>query len=356
MKAFFKWTGIVLGAVIVVMGVIVLVSLVNAGVFNTLEPKVAGACRDVPGNGSAEDIVIDRDTGLAYISAFDRLGAQLREGLTGTISIYDLNRPTDRFEMRDLPEPLGLHPHGISLYKDDNYKRLFVINHAANDQEIIEIFDVRDDGTLSYVEGVTGPYLPAPNGIVAVGPRQFYIANDSRGASAFGQFLDRTFGIGSFPLAYYDGQSFRAVIEDAPSGGGIGANADATQIYFSATSKKSVLIYDRDLSTGDLTLRTEVDVGMGADNIDVAEDGAIWVAGHPNSMALGMHFASGGEDPAPSQVFRIPMSEDGEPLALEEIYTNLGEQISASAVAASYNGQMLIGSITAKKMLICDLP
>jgi len=356
MKAFFKWTGIVLGTLIVLIGVIVLVSLVNAGVFNTLEPKVAGACRDVTGNGSAEDIVIDRDTGLAYISAFDRLGAQSREGLTGTISIYDLNRPVDRFEMRSLPEPLGLHPHGISLYKDDTYKRLFVINHAANDQEIIEIFDVNDDGSLTYVEGVTGPYLTAPNGIIAVGPRQFYIANDSRGASAFGQFLDRTFGIGSFPLAYYDGVSFRAVIEEAPSGGGIGANADGTQIYFSATSKKSVLIYDRDLATGDLTLRTEVDVGMGVDNIDVAEDGAIWVAGHPNSMALGMHFASGGEDPAPSQVFRIPMSETGEPLALEEIYTNLGEQISASAVAAVHNGQMLIGSITAKKMLICNLP
>ena len=161
------------------------------------------------------------------------------------------------------------------------------------------------------------------------------------------------FGTGAFPLAYYDGQTMRAVVDGAPSGGGIASAKDGSQIYYAATSKKAVLIYDRESSTGDLTFRTSVDVGMGADNIRVAEDGALWVAGHPKSMALGMHFASGGVDPSPSQVFRIPMN-NGDPGPAEEIYTNLGDQISASAVAAPYKGQFLVGSITAKKFLICN--
>ena len=46
------------------------------------------------------------------------------------------------------------------------------------------------------------------------------------------------------------------------------------------------------LATGDVSLRTSVDLDTGVDNVRVAEDGAIWVAGHSNTIALIGHFAS----------------------------------------------------------------
>ena len=121
------------------------------------------------------------------------------------------------------------------------------------------------------------------------------------------------------------------------------------------TTDHVVGIYDRDQTSGDITFRTSVDVGMGVDNLDVAADGSIWAAGHPKSITLAQHFMSGGKTPSPSQVSRIPMT-DGDPGAREDIYFDTGEELSASAVAATYGGKMLVGSITAKNFLLCDLP
>ncbi len=352
MNSFLKYTLYTLGGFIVAVALFSGWYFWNAGGFKDLKPRFAGSCNPVVGEGSAEDLIIDRDTNLVYISAFDRLGSQSQKGLLGTISIYDLSSGAGRFEMTEMAEPTGLHPHGISLYKDENgNKRLFVISHLA-EEDVIELFDIAEDGSLIYVETIRGPLLVSANGIAAVGPRSFYIANDSGALEGAGQFIDMTFGTGSVPFTYYDGTNMRSVA-DAPTAGGIAVSADGSQLYLAATSQKRVLIYDRDVQTGDVTLRTSVDLNTGVDNVRVAEDGALWVAGHANTIALVGHFTSGGKDPAPTQIFRIPIL-NGDPGDPEEIYVNGGEEISAGSVAAVHNGQMLVGSITAKKFLICD--
>jgi hypothetical protein len=38
---------------------------------------------------------------------------------------------------------------------------------------------------------------------------------------------------------------------------------------------------------------------------------------------------------------------------IEEIYLNRGEEISAGSVGATYNDLLIIGSITARKILLC---
>ena len=72
MNSFLKYAGIGLGVLITFVGIITLVFLVQAGQFKSLEPQFAGSCSAIEGNGSAEDLVIDPDTALVYISDFDR--------------------------------------------------------------------------------------------------------------------------------------------------------------------------------------------------------------------------------------------------------------------------------------------
>lgn len=346
-----------LGVLVLVIGLFVLWVSWRAGALASYEPHFAGTCEPVTGPASSEDFVIDRDTGLVYLSAVFRVGNE-PEGASerGTIAIYDLNYGAVTFSAKPLGQLEDFRPHGVSLYKDESgNKRLFVINHLHDDGESIEIFDLDETGAPIHAETITGDYLTAPNNLVAVGPRQFYVANDSRSESQFVQQMDRTFGLSRFPVAYYDGKTMRAVVPNGPSGGGIAASADGTQVYLAATSKRAIQVYDRDPDTGDLTLRSSVDVGIGVDNLDVAADGAVWTAGHPNFFALAGHFMSGFENPSPSQVFRVPIS-NGDPGEPEDVYLDLGDTYSASSVAAVYKDKMLIGSITETKFMYCDLP
>jgi hypothetical protein len=41
--------------------------------------------------------------------------------------------------------------------------------------------------------------------------------------------------------------------------------------------------------------------------------------------------------------------------AIKEIYLNAGDQISASSVGATYGNKLLIGSITDRKLLVCEM-
>jgi len=66
---------------------------------------------------------------------------------------------------------------------------------------------------------------------------------------------------------------------------------------------------------------------------------------------LVMHFIMGSK--APSQVLRIDMST-AQP-EIEEVYLNAGQQISAGSVGVTYDNQLLIGSITDRKLLICEM-
>ena len=80
------------------------------------------------------------------------------------------------------------------------------------------------------------------------------------------------------------------------------------------------------------------------------EDGSLTVGAHSNLVALVMHFIMGAN--APTQVLRVDTS--GGQDSVEEIYLNGGSEISAGSGAVSAGNRLLIGSITAKKILVCE--
>jgi len=337
---------ILLGTLIIIVvlsaaGGLYLYSLVNRQV----DEHFAGTCTDFEMTGSGEDVQIDRARGLAYVSLFDRMASAKNEPTgPGDILRLDLTRtpPEAKSALADGPE---LHPHGISLFIDQTGQRyLFVINHPEDrktGKEKIERYLEESPGVFRHQETFMSPLITRANDMVVVGERQFYVAQD----------VDRKSGEKLTNLVYFDGSDYSVVADDIQSGGGINTSADCKTLYIAETGGKAIRVLSRDPSDGRVAPIQNIDLGTSPDNIDVAEDGSLWVAAHSNIVALVMHFIMGRK--APSQVLRIDLSGP-EPL-IKEIYLNTGQQISASSVGATYGNKLLIGSITARKLLMCEM-
>ena len=347
--------------VLKLLGVLLLVSVIGTlyilnrgGVFRELKPHFAGRCDALPLDGSAEDITVDRERGFAYISYMDRAALIRGEAVQGTIMRIDLNRVPLVPEDALLDRPAHLRTHGLSLYiSPEGQRSLFVINHPVHrgtEPELVEVFDEVAAGQFRHRETFRSPLFNSPNDLAAVGPRQFYVANDKvlEGGLAAGL---QQFGIGGSPLTWFDGEEARVVVDDIASGGGINVSAGGGTLYVAETSGQRIRVLQRDPASGIVTELARIAVPTSPDNIDVAADSSLTIAGHANTMKLIMHFIKG--TPAPTQVLRV-IPDNGGKAAIDEIYMNAGDEMSAGSVGVTYRNKLLIGSITAKQLLVCE--
>jgi arylesterase/paraoxonase len=344
-----------IGILVLIAGLGTLYVLYRGGVFRPIEPHFAGVCESLPLEGSVEDITVDRERGIAYLSFLDRAGLIKGEAVQGTVLRLDLNRLPLAPGEALATKPAHLRPHGLSLYRDGNGQRyLMAINHPVkrgSEPELVEIFREVEPGRFAHQETITSPLFNSPNDLVAVGPRQFYVANDKtlKGGLAAGL---QQLGIGASPLTWFDGQAARVVADDIASGGGINVSTDGNTLYVAETSAQRLRVLKRDPATGDITGEARIAVPTSPDNIDVAADESLTVAGHANTLKLIQHFING--SPAPSQVLRV-IPDNGDKAAVDEIFLDDGSRISAGSVGVTYGDKLLIGSITARQLLVCEL-
>ncbi|MDH3978810.1 MAG: hypothetical protein OEU86_09850 [Gammaproteobacteria bacterium] len=328
------------------IAILAILAISVAGVFGYLEFGIPagdfdGECTALELDGSAEDIHIDRERGLAYLSLIDRLTLAQGGDAQGTIGLVDLNSPVISATSALISAPDHFRPHGISIYIDENGQRFMVVlNHPVNrgsEPEMVELFKEQSPGRYIHVKTYSDPLFESPNDLVAVGPEQFYIANDG--------------GDGA-KLVYFDGQQATVVANDINSGGGINASADYSELYVAETGGKALRVLSRNSDDGSVTTLNQIPLGTSPDNVDVAEDGSLWIGAHSDLLGLVMHFIIGSD--APSQVIRVELDDDDNG-QIEEIYLNRGEEISASSVGATYGNKLLIGSITSRKILVCEM-
>lgn len=347
----------IVGILVLVAGLGTLYVLNRGGAFRKIEPHFAGTCESLALDASAEDMTVDRERGLVYISYLDRQSLVKGDGtnVQGTIMRLDLNRQPLAIEEALQDKPAHLRTHGLSLYVDPAGKRsLFVINHPVNrgtEPELVEVFDEVGPGRFTHRETFSSPLFNSPNDMAAVGPRQFYVANDKplKGGLAAGL---QQLGIGASPLTYFDGSEARVVADDIASGGGINVSADGSTLYVSETSGQRLRVLARDPADGSVTDKARIGLPTSPDNVDVAADGSLWVTGHANTVKLIQHFING--SPAPTQVLRV-VPGDGGGATVDEIYLNAGDQISAGSVGVTYGKKLVIGSITARQVLVCEM-
>lgn len=185
-----------------------------------------------------EDIAVDGEIGLAYLSGYDRRALFAGQKVRGAIWTYALNILNDTpVDATATALPGGFQPHGISLFRgSDGKKTLFVINHAGG-KHSIEIFDV-NGALLSHRRTVTGAGLVSPNDIVGVGPDWFFVTNDHANVSGWMRTVE---DFGRLPLStmqFFNGQDFSTALTGLGGSNGINMSSDGRSLYVSAASER----------------------------------------------------------------------------------------------------------------------
>lgn len=348
--------GYVALAVVVIVSVLVWRFLSAAGYFTGIRQEIAADCRAIPAVPGPEDIVIDHERKLAYVSAYDRRavmsGAPGAEAVRGGIYAIDLSAPEADWTLYPVTpaEPQDFRPHGLGLYVGaDGARKLFAVSHPAKGGDRVEIFDIAADGTLTHEESVQSSLFVSLNDVVPAGPRSFYATNDHTTKDSFVQFVSDGLLLRNSNVVYFDDGEAKVAADTLLYPNGINMSPDGKTVYVASSLGMSMYIYNRDPATGELTGFDNVRLGTGVDNIDVQPDGTLLIGAHPNLLA----FLSHASDPAelsPSQVVRLEPSNK----KAGTIYLNLGEEISGISVAAGYGDKMLLGQVFEPRILVCS--
>lgn len=348
---------ILIGLFIVVAGGWLMVNLIPAsGVFKNLEPLLVEQCTSVEVAPGTEDVTIDEDLGVAFISAADRrawyneTGAP-GEGAAPTNAIYTMDLAAPHTIRRVSPPMDDFLPHGIYLWRgDDGEKRLFVVNHPSSGAEIIEIFEVGEGGALTHLESISFDAMHSPNDVLAVGPRQFYATNDRGYEEGIMSTIEAYFALPFSSVAYYDGETGRIAAKGLTYANGINISADGETVYVSEFLKRKVAVYKRNLETGALTFDWRFHAGTGPDNIEIAPDGALWIGGHTKVFDFLKH----AEDPkaiAPSHVVRVDLPAGRS----EDIFIDTTGAINGSSVGAANDDMLIVGAVFDSNVMVCPL-
>jgi hypothetical protein len=173
-------TGVI---VAVLLAALAIVMVARYG--GTPSERISGKCGGLPLEGTVEDIRRD-DLGVAYVSAGN------------TIWLVDLNVREPRPRAALASEPTNFRPKGISLFGN----RLFAVDRHDDGASQIMIFEKTVTGAYALAEKpLRDDLLTAPDAVRAVGPQEFYVANE---ATSF--FRDPT-------ALYYDGAKLQVVTD-----------------------------------------------------------------------------------------------------------------------------------------------
>ncbi len=322
-----------------------------SGAFQDIEETGLSGCERVEIAPGTEDVTIDPDTGLVFVSATERRSGEAAPD--NGLYAFPLDDP-GAVRRVSIDAPADFRPHGISLWRGetpegDPLTRLFVISHPASGHQVL-IYNVAEDGALAHLRTVTDPALRSPNDLVAVGPEQFYATNDVRFGDTWMGFTEAFLGLPLGSIAYFDGTEGRIAAGGLAYANGIATDPGGETLYASALIGRSVHVFERERETGALTRTRRISVPLGLDNIEIAPTGDLVIGGHPDIFAFLDH-QSDPETPAPSQVVRVD-PDSGEH---ETIFYSDGEAISASSVGAVHDGRLVGGAVFDAHVLVCPI-
>ena len=192
--------------------------------------------------------------------------------------------------------------------------------------------------------------MVSPNDIVLINKDQFFVTNDHGSSSKLGQTLEKYLQLKNSNVLFYDGLSFDVAAIGLGFANGINISSDGSILYVAETIGKQLSIFEVDKTTNNLELMRSIDFNSGIDNIEIDHEGNLWIGSHPKVYTFSRHMKDS-TVLSPSQVYRFSM--DNSSYNIEEVYLNLGEELSGSTVAAVYGRTILIGSVFEAHFLDC---
>lgn len=345
--------GSILGALVIVFSTIVVRTMSAAGQFTTIKPIGVDACKPLAAIAGAEDIVIDREAGIAFVSSTDRKALHVdgKTDIRGEIYSLDLKQQSSAPQSLTALTPPDFRPHGLSLLRAPDGRRvLFAVNHPSSGRHTVERWQVNDNGMEHLGSIADQTMFGSPNDVAAVGPEQFYVTNDG-GGSMLTRTLDFVLQRTRSTVVYFDGSKARVVAEGFGFANGISVSADGKTVYVADTFRRTLEIFQREPTSGSLKPTGSVFFGTGVDNIDIDPDDAVWIAAHPRLIDFVRYFG-GDLRISPSQITRAVPTDAGRDV--RTVLLDLGETISAASVAVRFGDRYLVGTVSGPNVMSCD--
>ncbi|XP_052778206.1 serum paraoxonase/arylesterase 1-like [Mya arenaria] len=314
-----------------------------------------GKCHLAREHGGTEDVDYIGDSIVLASAGFNW------EGDVGQILAFDISGEKTReisLNISNSPRRadfLGA-PHGITTWTDPDTGEVFlyVLTHPKAEDRI-EVFEVQKRPvSLRYIRTITDPNFSFMNDLIAVGRDQFYITRYNWYRSGDWIQFAHWSHIKEGTIFYYDGHRARqAVSETYFLSNGISISPDKRTVYMAEWGKKTLHAYRRE-SNNKLTPLWKEYLDTGIDNINVdQETGNLWIGSHPVTWRILNFYGIFGKQTAPSQVLRVKVSDGGID-AVEEIYSDNGEEIAGSTAAVYAKGKLMIGSVF-EQAITCDV-
>jgi arylesterase/paraoxonase len=334
---------LIFASIFAILAILVTIRLHFGGEFKELVPTNGDfeRCAKIgPEMIGAEDIVLSRKLNRIFVSAMDRRTTNAIGGL------WALDPESLRYQKIRLDNYTfaGFHPHGISLLETDQDTYLFVINHL--EKHYVDVFKMIDPFTMRLIKRYSHNLFISPNDLVAVSPDEFYITNDHGSSGMAGKTMEDLLMLKWSNVVHVKKDDYKTVISGLSYGNGIDVSADKKLLYVAETVGEAVSVYDRET----LKLISKTDVWSGADNLFIdGED--IYVASHPKLFSFVM-MAAKLTPFAPTQIQRV-FKQDGV-TKWENIYLNLGSDVSDASTGIIYKNRLFMGSVFDKGVTVCN--
>jgi len=344
MKLVCKYIALGLGLFLIIF--VLRYAVINSGILDTIDVVSNEECRSILIAPGTEDIVIDSQSGTLYVSAYNRRAVDAKDG----IYAFSPDKP-EQVRLVSVDAPADFHPHGISFWSDGINKKLFVVSHRSDGSEVVEIFNVAENGDLEHGKTVKFAAMHSPNDVQAVTEDTFYVTNDSGGNDSVTYKILSYLGLSLSSVAFYYGEEGRIVADDLSYANGINMSADGRHVYVAESLPRSLRVYSRNTRTNKLERVKDIALNSSPDNIDVDEEGHLWIGGHPNVFKY-LAYKKDPEKLAPSHVLKVE-AETGD---ITDIYFDDGHIYRASTAAVAYGDNFFVGSVYEDHILMCSLP
>eukprot|EP00743_Colponemidia_sp_Colp-15_P002069 GILK01002245.1.p1 GENE.GILK01002245.1~~GILK01002245.1.p1 ORF type:complete len:399 (+),score=61.61 GILK01002245.1:43-1197(+) len=355
---------------------------------NTLTPFANTNCTRITGEKTAplwgpEDIIVHDDiilTGTddrAWMIRGRHMQTMLTDKDQGAIFAMDLRAKEPKFvkvPMKGFPGP-DFHPHGIGLLREGRRTYLFVVNHRRN-EDAIEVFEwllTNKDastaqsrvGTLRYLYSSVDPAGHRElNDVVPVSTRSYYTTNWLSHEPNSPMMLYEVFTFQPWNFVLFceidvnNATKCVKAAENIVMPNGINVSPDKNTLYVNAGLARQLLVYDRHQNNS-LSLRTPVDISFAADNVDVTENGDVYLAGQLNIFACYRHLQdiSRSGNPVPGKVVRIRADrKDPTKFTQEVVFADDGHVVRMLTGAAFHRGKLYLGTVLEEGLVVCDAP
>jgi arylesterase/paraoxonase len=326
-------------------------TLLQAGFFkpitNSTNTEVVHTITSIWG---PEDMEWNREENLVYISSTNRRAAN-SGNWDSNDGIYRLKIDSSLKELERMNTDYQneFHPHGISLFRENGQNFLYVVNEREH-QNSIELFLVKND-SLVHQKTFVDEVMFKPNDVAGVSTTQFYVTVDHGNRSPFGQLVEDYLRLPYSYVLYFNGESYKKVQKGMVYANGVQISKDGTKLFTTHTIGHELFVWNRNQGTGNLILEKKLDLNSGLDNIDIDQQGNIWIASHPKLL----DFVSHSKDSthfSPSQIFKIEPQKE---YKITKVFEDDGSHVSGASVAVASGDSVFVGNVFDRNILLLKM-